>query len=481
MRRSPREVAGNSLPTDDDRDFRSGEDPPADLNADGWITMMRVADPLGTHRPHPADSRVLIPVDARKNEAGAYRLYVEARDTDGDKLFGEDPGDGVDFNRNFTCNYPYFGRGAGPHQVSEPETRAVADFAFDHPNIAVVFCFSPEDNLFHPWKANPQLESQRIKTTLLSADAPYADYMAERFRELHGGQDAPAPPPSEGSFSQWAYFHYGRWSLAARPWWIPPAPSPPPKPEGSSPPDTAPQGKSAEVEPPPPDVENSSEGVPAHTPQPAAENSAEPSTGPPPGPGEKPLGKDDKRGAEDLAALAWFAAQGIDGFVDWQPFEHPDFPQITVEIGGFKPFHRLNPPVELIDPLVRPHVDFLVQLSDLWPRMELRQVEVHRLTAGLYEVTCRVVNAGYLPTMPEMGSTNRHGYPIQVTWDLPEGTRWLEGSRRTSVSRLEGRGGNRDLRWVFQLPDLPTEPLRGSLRAAAPTMHPVTVDVELAP
>ena len=37
-----REPAGNARKTDDDRDFEFGEDPPEDLNGDGWITQMRI-------------------------------------------------------------------------------------------------------------------------------------------------------------------------------------------------------------------------------------------------------------------------------------------------------------------------------------------------------------------------------------------------------------------------------------------------------
>lgn len=453
-----REVAGNATSTDDDRDFQVGEDPPVDLNGDGWITMMRVADPLGTHRPHPTDARVMIPVDPKKNERGEYRLYTESRDADNDKQFGEDGADGVDFNRNFTFNYPYFGRGAGPHQVSEPEARLVADFAFDHPNIAVVLCFSPEDNLFHPWKPDRQKESQRIKTTVLSDDSPYTDYLAEAFRKLHGGKEAPASPAGEGSFSEWAYFHFGRWTFASRAWWIPPA-APPAK-QAS---DTSEESPAADG------ASGTSPSSPATGDTAAAEQQP------------KPLDKNDKRGAEELAALAWMAAHAIDGFVDWQRIEHPDFPGEQVEVGGFKPLLRLNPPVKEIDGLVQPHVDFLLQLSDVWPRLEVRDVRVNRLAPGLYDVQCRIVNTGYLPTMPAMGSVNRQWYPIQVTLNVPAGTRMLEGSRRVSVGRLAGLGGDNDVRWVFQLDSPPTAPSRLSVQALSPTLHPVAVDVELAP
>jgi hypothetical protein len=346
----------------------------------------------------------------------------------------------------------------------------------------VVFCFSPEDNLFHPWKPDPQRENQKIKTTLLSADAPYTELLAETFRRLHGGNGAPASPSAEGSFSAWAYFHFGRWSFASRAWWIPPATTD----AGKAPSD----GESADVKPqqsapeadqaPPPDAAaatdtQTADAIPASA-APTPSDTASPRQAASP-----PLDKDDKRGAEDLAALAWFAAEGIDAFVNWQPIEHPDFPNEQVEIGGFKPFYRLNPPARQIDALVQPHLDFLVRVAEIWPRLELREVIAKRLAPGLYEVECRVVNIGYLPTMPQMGSVTGQWYPIQLTLGVPDTTRFLEGQRRTSVARLEGRGGELEQRWIFQLAAPPAEPLRISLHATAPTLHEVGVEVELRP
>ena len=45
----------------------------------------------------------------------------------------------MSFNQNFTFNYEEFGVNAGLHPVSEPETKAVADFLFDRFNIYAVF------------------------------------------------------------------------------------------------------------------------------------------------------------------------------------------------------------------------------------------------------------------------------------------------------------------------------------------------------
>ncbi len=188
------ERAGNDRATDDDRDGETDEDPPQDLNGDGLITTMRVEDESGAYLPHPSDPRVMIKADPRKNERGRYALYTEGRDLDGDEEFSEDGPGGVSFNRNFPHRYPYFEPLSGPHQVSEIETRAVADFAFSHPNIALVFTFSPDDNLMEPWKPNVGAEKDRIKTTIRSADAEYVNYLAEQYRQLLARKTRPLRP-----------------------------------------------------------------------------------------------------------------------------------------------------------------------------------------------------------------------------------------------------------------------------------------------
>ena len=55
----------------------------------------------------------------------------------------------------------------GPNAVSELETRAVADFLYDRANVFAVLCFALQDNLFHPWKADPGKDKQKVRTTIL--------------------------------------------------------------------------------------------------------------------------------------------------------------------------------------------------------------------------------------------------------------------------------------------------------------------------
>ncbi len=370
------EHPGNDRKTDDDRDGDPGEDPPDDLNKDGWITMMRVEDPTGPMMAHPDDPRVLIAADPKKNERAAWRVMVEGRDDDGDGQFNEDGGGGVAFNRNFTFNYPVFKVGAGPNQVSEVETRAIAEFVHDHHNIAAIFSFSPDDNLMNPWKADPASEGNRIKTKLLQADAPFTDYLAEQYKKIHGGADCPASAAGEGSFTEWAYFHAGRWSFAARGWWIPKVP----------------------VEPAPTET----------------------------------------RGADIANALRWFKQETIDGFVDWTPVDHPDFPGKKVEVGGIKPFFLLNPPAKELDGLAEKHRDFVVKLAGFLPTLSIGDVKIEALGEGVFRVTVPVLNTGYLPTMSSMGETNREMYPLQLKIDLPEKASLVNGVARVKLTRIEG-------------------------------------------
>ncbi|MCE9556693.1 MAG: hypothetical protein K8T91_25365 [Planctomycetes bacterium] len=438
-----REPTGNKRPTDDDRDGKIGEDGPADLNGDGLITMMRVEDDRGEYIAHPKDPRVMIKADPKKNERGKYRLLVEGRDKDQDEKFSEDGSAGVSFNRNFTFNYPYYQTGAGPHQVSEIETRAVADFAFNHPNIVAVLTFTPEDNLVRPWKPDAGSEGQPAKTRLLTADAAVQDQLAEMYRKLRSDENAPDSPGGAGSFSDWAYFHYGRWSLAARAWWMPKVDAPAAAPE---------EKKPADKEVAKGDKSKSSEAA-----------------------ATKPA--DDSRGADQLVALAWFAKEKIDGFVEFKPIKHPDFPDKTVEVGGFKPLVRLNPSAKQLDDLGQKHASYVLEVLGKFPRIAIRDVKTEPLGAGVHRITVRVANDGLLPTSTEMGRIAQQNYPVQVKMELPEKTEFLKGAPRMAIDRLEGNGGTAERTWLVRLPN--DQPTNASIRVSAPSIGVVETKVEL--
>ncbi len=136
---SPRRIL---RPFDDDRDGRADEDGPEDLDGDGHILQMRVADAEGDLVSDEKDARLM---RARKpGEAGQWRLLGdEGTDEDGDGRLNEDGPGGVDPNRNWPANWrPEVDQGgAGPYPLSEPETRATALFLLGLPHLSGVQSF----------------------------------------------------------------------------------------------------------------------------------------------------------------------------------------------------------------------------------------------------------------------------------------------------------------------------------------------------
>jgi hypothetical protein len=70
------ERSSNTRSTDADRDFSFDEDPYEDLNNDGFITLIRVSDPLGTFIESEDDKRVLVAADLSKGERRGQALAL---------------------------------------------------------------------------------------------------------------------------------------------------------------------------------------------------------------------------------------------------------------------------------------------------------------------------------------------------------------------------------------------------------------------
>ena len=108
--------------------------------------MMRVKDENGLYTINKDDSRLMKKADASKGESGTYSVYWEGIDNDKDGFINEDPVGGVDINRNFMHEYPYYQDDAGPHMVSENESVALMAWIIKHRNIAIMLNFGESDN-----------------------------------------------------------------------------------------------------------------------------------------------------------------------------------------------------------------------------------------------------------------------------------------------------------------------------------------------
>jgi len=134
-------------PYDDDGDGLLDEDPPEDLDGDGYIMQMRkyVGPGKGDAVKDTLDKsgRLMKRVGAGK---GDYLLMQEGIDNDGDGRVNEDGIGGLDLHRNYPENWRpmreatgrgYTQPGAGEYPLSEPETRAVVLWTLTHPNVGV--------------------------------------------------------------------------------------------------------------------------------------------------------------------------------------------------------------------------------------------------------------------------------------------------------------------------------------------------------
>jgi hypothetical protein len=451
--------ATNTRQTDADRDAALDEDPHEDLDGNGVITSVRVADPAGEWIKHPDDPRVLVRADASKNETGQYRLFTEGVDNDQDESFNEDGAGGVDFNRNFPFEYPYFAGDAGPHQVSEPETRAVADWLFTQPNIFLVFSFAPQDNLTKPWPIAKD-NGGRIKRQVLKEDGPFFQFLADMYGKQVAKENAPSAASVDGAFAPWGYYHFGRWSIATHGWWIP-------KVETKS--DDATEEASEDETEASADADKAEGGETSDNSQgdgdsqdkPNAEESKKDESG-------KTKSERDDRGAADSNALAWFANHDIDGFAEWTEVEHPDFPGKKVEIGGFKPLVREHPPADELDELAKKHREFLSNVVELRARLEFEAPEVESLGAGVYRVTVAVLNRGFLPTASAMGRAAKKLQRLELQIVLPEGGQVLTGHVREDLGVIDGNGGRAEHTWLIRLPN--SEPTEVTVRAGEPSI-----------
>jgi hypothetical protein len=429
------ESATSNRPVDDDHDGLTDEDGPDDLNGDGLITQMRVEDPEGEYIPDPAEPRLLIKADRSKGETGRWRLLSEGRDDDKDGEFNEDGPGGVNFNRNFPFNYKFFAPDAGIHQVSEVETRALADFVIARTNIAAVFTFGAADNLSQTPKGDDKSEKpegvgdqhhggRKPPAGIHNDDLPFYRELGKGWRDALGLKKELTAASEPGTFSDWMYFHRGRLSLATRAW------SP------------ALQAEIERVrqEATPKDEKKESEAKPDK-----AEKSAD----------TKPKTEPDKRNEEERAFLKWIDANAPEAFVAWKPFDHPDLPGKKVEIGGFAPFATSNPPAKLLDELAARHGKFLTGLLGRFPRVTLRKSGAKHLGEGVYELTVQIENGGYLPTSLAQGVLTREVLPTRAVLKL-EDRQILSGQRITLLGPIEGSGGSKELRWVVHARDAKT-------------------------
>ncbi len=410
------EMNVNGTPCDEDHDGLTDEDGSEDLNGDGLITMMRVEDKEGQYTADPNESRLLLKADPLKGETGTWRLLTEGIDNDRDKRWNEDGAGGTNFNRNFPYGYQYFAAQAGVHPVCEDETRALADFVVGHPNIGIIVTYGAADNLRKTPKAAASPGRSKPMEAIDEKDIGYYEAMGKLYRKTLGMGKELEGTSEPGTFSDWMYFHRGRLSLAVRPW------------DAALALELAAPGKAEDAA--------------------GREQVAEPNDPNTARTDREPSNDEKKRGQDARRQLKWFDEHAPDAFIAWQVIEHPDFPGQRVEIGGYRPFARVNPPVDVLAGIADKHGDFLSQLAQRLPRIKIARIECRLLADSIYEIEILVTNEGFLPTALAHGETTQEVYPTRVVLDLgPEC--FLSGAKTTFLPTIQGSGGTAKARYVI--------------------------------
>jgi hypothetical protein len=428
------ETPMNNKPVDDDHDGLIDEDGPEDLNSDGLITWMRIEDTEGEYILDPKDDRLVLKADHLKSEVGAWRYLSEGIDNDHDELWNEDGPGGVNFNRNFPYNFVFFAPNAGVHQVSEAETRALADFVIEHPNIGVVVTYGSADNLLKTPKGARPAGRRQPMTEIHEDDVGYYRVMGEVYRKALGLDKELEGASVPGSFSDWMYYHRGRLSLAARAW------SPAIAVELSK---TTEKKEETEQE----EAEENSEKTEEQEEQ-GSKSKLEKSNNP-----DKDAKKDtDKRNEKERKELKWFDEYAPEAFVKWQAIEHPDFPNQRAEVGGYHPFALTNPPTGMIEQTTAKHTDFLTTVAHRLPCIGIRKIESQHLGRSVYEVKIQVENTGFLPTVLEHGQTTRQIHPTRLIIEMDDSF-FLSGTKITNLPAIQGSGGMVELRYIIRAPN----------------------------
>lgn len=395
------ERTGNDTKTDEDHDGELDEDGPEDLNGDGLITMMRVADPAGDWMADATDPLIMRRASAARGERGGWALHTEGRDSDGDGRINEDGPGGTDINRNFTYGYRYFVEGAGLHTMSSSEAKAVADFLIEHPNVAAAYVLGPQDNLVKPWEfrrttgiaGNPTGTSAGGPLqSILQPDEPWFAEMSRRYRNITGQTRVPPAAPLEGDVLSWLYYDMGRLAFGSPGWVVP--------------------------------------DMPADT----ARGAARP---------EQP-----DASAEERAALRWLRANAPGSVVEWTRVQHPDFPGKVVEVGGIRPFARLNPPAAMLESVLEKQTAFIGDLAGSLPRVALREIRVEPVGERTFRITAQVANEGYLPTQAAIGARVRWPRAVRVELKTSAGQHVAGGRAIQLMSPIPGSGRSTELSWL---------------------------------
>ncbi len=334
---------------------------PQDVDGDGFIVSMRVPDPKGEWKKSERDPRLMVQREPGEEGGEYYRLYPEGliRDYDGVHVPIERPFDG-NLNRNFPVNWSGQEYGAGEAALSEPESRALARFILDHPNIAGMNAYHTHGGIILRPSMTQSDASMSPRDLALYTDLGKVGTRLTGYPTISIYEEftPDKSQPRRGGLMDWTYEEMGIISFATEIWDL--------------------------------ETEAGVDKVAFYNLHPRTEE-------------------------VEAQVFAWVLENvGEQGYRDWRAFEHPQLG--PVEVGGMVYIWTYrNPPPKLLQDLCHKNMLFNLRHAAAAPRVLLDDVQVTALGADLYKVRAVVSNHGYLPThLSDVALTKGTAQPVRL-------------------------------------------------------------------
>ena len=361
-----------------------------DIDGDGRILSMRIADPNGPWKLSKEDPRILVRRDPVETGGKYYRLLPEGRvdQYDGSTIRLQARKERLDLNRNFPAYWRTENEqaGAGPFPTSEPEIAAVTGFIARHPNITGAVAFHTYSGvLLRPYSnlADEQMAPEDLWTyqKIGKAGTDLTGYPA--VSTYHDYRYHPKEVIT-GDFDSWMYDHRGVFAWTVEIW--------------------SPQRQAGITD---------YKYIDWYREHPAE---------------------------DDLKLMKWNdgALKGK-GFVDWYEFEHPQLG--TVELGGWNSLYTwTNPPPHLLEKEIAPFSRWLTWHALISPKLEILVASATPIGKEAWRIRLVVQNSGWLPSyVTKMAKQKSIVRGVVCEIELPEGATLETGKPREEREQLEGR------------------------------------------
>jgi len=136
--------------------------------------------------------------------------------------------------------------------------------------------------------------------------------------------------------------------------------------------------------------------------------------------------------------------RGGRGFVPWTKQPHPQL--FEVEVGGWVPGFRENPPIEQVAGLAATHAQFLERLAAARAKVTLAEPTVTALGPGLWRVETSIANTGRLPTVMRGGRAEGVAQAHVVRISVPIDR--IRSGKRVQVMRGLDAGAQERFTWI---------------------------------